>query len=177
MMLFPACFLLCGDTYAQVQQIELMTEFVNGNRITVDDKINYEFDIERNATVTHQLRFKNIGGQPLVIENMYSTLNSPFGRVNIIAIKWPEKPVQPGKKASIFITYSSGGLIGSFDGNVFLSCNASGAGVVLLHVSGDVRMLTEEVANKYRRREARLNAMNSVFNTLIEVIGRLLIGR
>jgi len=94
----------------------------------------YDFGaIAEGETPAYQFQFKNTGSEPLSITGIKS--ESPD-----LKFKWPGKPVKPGKKGMIIVTYSprDQSVTGSFKSDVLVTSNATANPYPFIHVSGTV---------------------------------------
>ena len=74
-------------------------------------------DIIQGETVSHQFVFTNTGEGDLIISNAK-------GSCGCTVPKWPKKPIAPGKKAEIKVTFNSSGREGKQKKTVTLVTNA-----------------------------------------------------
>lgn len=91
-----------------------------------------------NSATSFQVQFKNSGDSPLVITDMHLSPNDAGGPPRNIQIKWPPKPVRPGKKGIITVTIKAGGEIGSFKNEILVTSNATTANYPLLYLTGAI---------------------------------------
>ena len=85
------------------------------------EELSYDFGTipEKGGNVTHDFYFTNTGTAPLVIV----TVSASCG---CTTPKFPEKPVAPGKRAKVSVTYSPNQRPGEFSKNVYVRTNAPG---------------------------------------------------
>ena len=91
----------------------------------------YNFgDIIQGETVSHQFVFTNTGEGDLIISNAK-------GSCGCTVPKWPKKPIAPGEKAEIKVTFNSSGREGKQKKTVTLVTNAI-PNTKVLTISGEV---------------------------------------
>lgn len=67
------------------------------------DEMTHDFGkIEEGEKVSHTFKFKNTGGEPLVI-------SSAKGSCGCTVPKWPQEPIAPGEEGEIQVEYNSKG--------------------------------------------------------------------
>ena len=82
------------------------------------ETLRYNFgDIIQGETVSHQFVFTNTGEGDLIISNAK-------GSCGCTVPKWPKKPIAPGEKAEIKVTFNSSGREGKQKKTVTLVTNA-----------------------------------------------------
>ncbi len=86
---------------------------------------------ENGGPVSHTFVFTNTGDAPLLILN--ATASCGCTRP-----EYPRKPVKPGKKDKITVTYNPKGRPGEFTKNVTVRSNAKGKKKVTLKIKGNV---------------------------------------
>ena len=87
-------------------------------------------DITQGETVSHQFVFTNTGEGDLIISNAK-------GSCGCTVPKWPKKPIAPGEKAEIKVTFNSSGREGKQKKTVTLVTNAI-PNTKVLTISGEV---------------------------------------
>jgi hypothetical protein len=89
----------------------------NGAKISFVEK-SHDFGTikEANGPVSYEFEFKNVGNEPLVILSARASggCNRP---------EYPEKPIKPGEKGKIKITYNPAGRPGEFDRKIKIQTN------------------------------------------------------
>lgn len=85
------------------------------------EEVQYDFGRipENGGNVTHDFYFTNTGTEPLVIV----TVSASCG---CTTPKFPEKPIAPGKRAKVSITYSPRQRPGEFSKNAYVRTNIKG---------------------------------------------------
>ena len=95
------------------------------------ETLRYNFgDITQGETVSHQFVFTNTGEGDLIISNAK-------GSCGCTVPKWPKKPISPGEKAEIKVTFNSSGREGKQKKTVTLVTNAI-PNTKVLTISGEV---------------------------------------
>ena len=95
------------------------------------ETLRYNFgDITQGETVSHQFVFTNTGESDLIISNAK-------GSCGCTVPKWPKKPIAPGVKAEIKVTFNSNGREGKQKKTVTLVTNAI-PNTKVLTISGEV---------------------------------------
>lgn len=91
----------------------------NGAKISFVEK-SHDFGTikEANGPVSYEFEFKNVGNEPLVI--LSATASCGCTRP-----EYPEKPINPGEKGKIKVTYNPVGRPGEFDRKVKIRTNDS----------------------------------------------------
>lgn len=79
---------------------------------------------EANGPVSYEFEFKNVGDEPLVILSARASCGCTRP-------EYPEKPIKPGEKGKIKITYNPAGRPGEFDRKVKIQTNDKGRRPVL----------------------------------------------
>jgi uncharacterized protein DUF1573 len=100
--------------------------------VFVNDDTVYDFGgIPKGAFVEYQFEIKNTGGSPLVITGMKCESAN-------VKCKWPGKPVKPGRKNFITITYTANTDEGSFSNDIFITSNATESPYPFIRISGAI---------------------------------------
>lgn len=87
---------------------------------------------EERQSVTHVFEFTNTGDSPLLIVNAVASCGCTKP-------EYDTKPIKPGKKGKIKVTYSTVGRPGAFSKTVRVQTNAKGkTRVVVLLIEGTV---------------------------------------
>ena len=134
-----ACLLslLCGRAFAQPQTQSLAERnaiaSLNGPVIVfVNHDSLYDYGgIPLGESIPYQVEIVNGGNVPLIIAGMKCESAN-------VKCKWPNKPLKPGKKAYITVTYTAKGDIGSFDHPIFVTSNATPGPVPYLRIKGAI---------------------------------------
>ena len=134
----------CNDLTKKVETKERIPSTVVNNPITAQEvrqegalpelsfeTLRYNFgDITQGETVSHQFVFTNTGEGDLIISNAK-------GSCGCTVPKWPKKPIAPGEKAEIKVTFNSSGREGKQKKTVTLVTNAI-PNTKVLTISGEV---------------------------------------
>ena len=86
---------------------------------------------ENGGSVTTTFEFTNPGDGPLLIINASASCGCTCP-------EYPRKPVKPGKKDKITVTYNPKGRPGEFTKNVTVRTNVKGKKKVVLKIKGNV---------------------------------------
>lgn len=99
----------------------------------------YDFgEVPEGPAATHDFEFKNVGKEPLIIQNASASCGctTPF---------WPKEPILPGKKAKITVKYNTQGRVGPFRKDIYIQSNAkSDKERYELHITGTVKASVPE---------------------------------
>ena len=89
----------------------------NGAKISFVEK-SHDFGSikEANGPVSYEFEFKNVGNEPLVILSARASCGCTRP-------EYPEKPIKPGEKGKIKITYNPAGRPGEFDRKIKIQTN------------------------------------------------------
>ncbi len=89
----------------------------NGAKINFVEK-SHDFGTikEANGPVSYEFEFKNVGNEPLVILSARASCGCTRP-------EYPEKPIKPGEKGKIKITYNPAGRPGEFDRKIKIQTN------------------------------------------------------
>jgi hypothetical protein len=89
----------------------------NGAKISFVEK-SHDFGTikEANGPVSYEFEFKNVGNEPLVILSARASCGCTRP-------EYPEKPIKPGEKGKIKITYNPAGRPGEFDRKIKIQTN------------------------------------------------------
>ena len=79
---------------------------------------NFDTIREQDGKVAHTFRFSNTGDKHLIIRHV----ETPCG---CTAPRWQRKPIPPGKRGTITITYNPKGRYGHFSQKIILHTNAT----------------------------------------------------
>ncbi|MGN0214162.1 MAG: DUF1573 domain-containing protein [Muribaculaceae bacterium] len=85
---------------------------------------------EENGAVSHQFEFENVGDEPLIIVSAYASCGCTRP-------EFPTKPIKPGKKGKIKVTFSPIGRPGPFRKEVRVKTNGKYKSYIL-HIEGSV---------------------------------------
>lgn len=144
LMLFITCSSAAhtpGDT-AQAQHGP-MFNFIDNDRA-------HDFEgVVKNTTVSYKVQFKNSGDSPLVISRIYAAPPYPGSPPYSVIATWPQKPVKPGKKGIIVITFAAKDTTGSFQNELLVSSNAAPEGYPLLYITGAIVPVQREHYDTY----------------------------
>lgn len=103
-----------------------------GKAIAMFSEKNYDFGYikEEKGAVSHNFEFENTGDAPLIIVNASASCGCTRP-------EYPTKPIKPGKKGKIKVTFSPIGRPGPFRKTIRVKTNARNK-VVTLHIEGSV---------------------------------------
>ena len=88
--------------------------------------------IKRGQKIQHKFEFTNAGKEPLSIINVSSSCGCTVP-------EWPKKPVLPGKKAVINVTFNSENQLGDETKFIYIQSNAVTKGdFYMLYLKGNV---------------------------------------
>lgn len=134
-LLFFLCTHICGQTANPQKAIN----DTGGAEFTFITKRIYDFGaVVKNASASCQFQFTNTGNHPLTITEMHSSpreINSPD---YTLQISYPRKPIKPGKKGIITVSFKAQDEIGSFRNELYVTSNATVDNYPLLLVAGAV---------------------------------------
>jgi len=108
---------------------------------------------EDGGKVTYSFRFKNTGGQPLVVHNVKASCGctSP---------DWTRKPVKPGSGGYVKATFDPRRRPGNFNKSIVVRSNAKEASVVL-RITGKVKPREKTLADIYPRKMGAIRLKSS----------------
>jgi len=105
----------------------------------------YDFgSVAINTSATYEFQFKNTGSSPLTITKMHASDRAKNDPEKTIQIRYPEKPVKPGKYAYISVTLTAKDQTGSFKDELFATSNAAPDNRPFLLIVGAVTPKHEE---------------------------------
>lgn len=104
-----------------------------GKAVITFDETSHDFGVirEKDGSVTHTFEFTNTGDAPLLVL-------SASASCGCTRPEYPQKPIKPGKKDKITVTYNPKGRPGEFSKNVTIRTNAKGKKKVTLKIKGNV---------------------------------------
>jgi len=112
---------------------------------------------EKDGDVTAKFEFTNVGDSPLLITRATATCGCTTP-------EHPKKPLRPGEKGEIVVTYHAKGRPGPFDKSIYVFSNDSKNEKVLLTITGNVisatgvrETFTEELGGGLRIKTKSLN--------------------
>lgn len=85
---------------------------------------------EEVGKVSHTFEFTNTGNSPLILTNVQASCGCTTP-------KWSKKPVAPGQKGFVVVTYNAKGRPGPFTKTITVSNNSEEA-KILLNIKGEV---------------------------------------
>jgi hypothetical protein len=109
LIVFVAMFVWFNDLYAQTPLATIQFE---------ERLYNFGTILEKNGKVSHTFVFKNNGKTPVVINDIYSGCGC-IGKTH------SEKPVPPGAKGSVTVTFDPGYKSGFFSKEIVVCSNSS----------------------------------------------------
>ncbi len=97
------------------------------------EEVSHDFGTipEKGGNVTHDFYFTNTGTAPLVIV----TVSASCG---CTTPKFPAKPIAPGKREKVSITYAPAKRPGEFAKNAYVRTNVPGKKKITLKIKGTV---------------------------------------
>ncbi len=135
--IYTACILLlCGcKLFAQAQNPTSANSIASVNRPGISfvnhDQVHDFGGIPLGESIPYQFEIVNDGNVPLIIAGMKCESAK-------VKCKWPDKPVKPGKKAYLTVTYTAKGDVGSFQHDILLTTNAAPGAYPFIKISGAV---------------------------------------
>ena len=72
--------------------------------------------IAKNSSVTHAFKIKNVGGNPLKIENVKASCGCTVP-------EWPKEPIAPGAESTIKVTFNAAGKRGVQNKAITITAN------------------------------------------------------
>lgn len=132
-ILLVSSLLVATVTFAQEDKKQL-TNIGNENTNQGEFKFKEEeFNfgtIKQGDVATHDFEFTNTGNEPIII-------SSAQGSCGCTVPTWPKEPIAKGAKATIKVTFNSGGKMGIQDKTVTISSNAK-QNPIVIHMKGNV---------------------------------------
>ena len=127
-----ACLAAVLSAFAFTVSADKKDAKANAKAIAMFSEKNYDFGYikEEKGAVSHEFEFENVGDEPLIIVSA----TAPCGRTRP---EYPTKPIKPGKKGKIKVTFSPIGRPGPFRKEIRVKTNARNK-VVRLHIEGSV---------------------------------------
>jgi hypothetical protein len=128
----------------------------------VFDKVEHDFGTfkEEDGLQTHSFTFVNKGNTPLILNNVMASCGCTTP-------EWTQKPIAPGEKGFIKVSYNPQGRPGPFNKTITVSTNAENAQTVL-RIGGMVEPRPKTISELYPRQigpvRARSNHVN--FSTI-----------
>lgn len=97
------------------------------------EEMTHDFGViaEDGGNVTHDFWFTNTGDAPLVIVTVSATCGCTTP-------KFPSKPIAPGKREKVSVTYAPQGRPGEFAKMAYVRTNVPGKKKVTLKINGNV---------------------------------------
>ncbi|WP_084523952.1 DUF1573 domain-containing protein [Adhaeribacter aquaticus] len=94
------------------------------------EKETFDFgNVAQGVPATHEFKFKNTGGEPLVISNVQASCGCTTP-------EWTNTPILPGKTGSVKAQYNAASM-GAFNKSITVTSNATNSSVVL-YIKGTV---------------------------------------
>ena len=105
---------------------------VKAKAIAMFTEKNHDFGYikEEKGAVSHEFEFENVGDEPLIIV-------SATASCGCTRPEYPTKPIKPGKKGKIKVTFSPIGRPGPFRKEIRVKTNGRNK-MVRLHIEGSV---------------------------------------
>ena len=127
--------MVSGKAFAQTQNLNEGSGIANINHpalVFVRHDQVYDFGgIPLGESIPYQFEITNGGTVPLIIAGMKCESAN-------VKCKWPDKPVKPGKKAYLTVTYTARGDVGSFQHNILITTNAAPSASPFIKISGAI---------------------------------------
>ncbi len=80
-------------------------------------EVQYDFgQIAKNSSVTHTFIVRNVGENPLLIDNVKASCGCTVP-------KWPDTPIAPGEEGAIEVTFNSAGKRGVQNKSITITAN------------------------------------------------------
>ncbi len=95
--------------------------------------------IQVGTKAKHEFTFKNVGNEPLIIQNVKASCGCTTPN-------WPKEPILPGKSGKIKAVYNSKGRPGSFHKAITIRSNAKKPSKVLYIKGKAVKNLKKETS-------------------------------
>ena len=127
-----ACLAAVLSAFAFTVNAEEKDAKANAKAIAMFSEKNHDFGYikEEKGAVSHEFEFENVGDEPLIIV-------SATASCGCTRPEYPTKPIKPGKKGKIKVTFSPIGRPGPFRKEIRVKTNARNK-VVRLHIEGSV---------------------------------------
>lgn len=139
-VLFLALMLVCSISFAAMQT----PAGNNGKQAEIKfDNLTHDFGTfyEKNGVVSCVFSFTNVGGAPLVI-------NQAVASCGCTVPEWTKKPIMPGQKGEIKVTYNGKGKFpGHFKKTVTVRTNGI-TEMSRLYIEGNMKADDDATANK-----------------------------
>ncbi|MGM9804603.1 MAG: DUF1573 domain-containing protein [Muribaculaceae bacterium] len=102
------------------------------------EKVDHDFGFiqEKKGSVSYSFEFENIGDEPLIIV-------SAAASCGCTRPEFPTKPIKPGKKGKIKVTYNPVGRPGPFRKEIKVKTNGKRR-TYILHIEGSVIPINKE---------------------------------
>ncbi len=96
------------------------------------EETKFDFDtILSKDTVSHKFKFTNIGNEPLIITNAYTSCGCTIPQ-------WPKEPIYPKDSGYIIIGFHTSN-IGRFNKGTMIKSNAVNAPNMMIRINGVVK--------------------------------------
>lgn len=96
---------------------------------------------ENGGTVTHKFEFTNAGGSPLVINEVKASCGCTTPG-------WTRKPVMPGKKGYVSVTFNPANRPGDFNKSIVVRTNGV-KNITVLRIKGTVQKKKQTIADRF----------------------------
>lgn len=96
---------------------------------------------EDGGTVTHKFEFTNVGGSPLVINEVKASCGCTTPT-------WTRKPVKPGDKGYVSTTFNPSNRPGDFNKSIVVRTNGAN-NITVLRIKGTVQPKKQTIADRY----------------------------
>lgn len=135
--------------YIQSVFILLLTALINLSAQQIGPNISFEKTVhdfgqieEKDGKATCRFEFINTGNEPLIINNVRASCGCT-------ASEWTKKPVKPGEKGFLKVTYNPKNRPGKFMKSVSVKTNANEEKSEMLKIKGVVIPKPETLAQQY----------------------------
>lgn len=96
---------------------------------------------EGGGNVTHKFEFTNVGGSPLVINDVKASCGCTTP-------SWTRKPIMPGKKGYVNVTFNPSNRPGDFNKSIVVRTNGT-KNITVLRIKGSVKPKERTIADRY----------------------------
>jgi len=121
--------MIAGSMLIQAQQANAVAS-PNGPQITFEKTTHDYGTIFTGSNGEYEFVFTNTGNEPLI-------LSQPRSSCGCTVPAWPRKPLLPGEKEKIKVTYNTG-IKGRFQKTVTIVSNATNNNALVLTIKGEV---------------------------------------
>lgn len=105
---------------------------INNGPIIQFEETKFDFDtILSKDTVLHKFKFTNIGNEPLIITNAYTSCGCTMPQ-------WPKEPINPNESGYIIVGFHTRN-IGRFNKGTMVKSNAVNSPNMMIRINGFVK--------------------------------------